>query len=289
MDARTFAVDNTVRLLERLASQVSATIRTHGSDAVHDLRVAIRRFAQAVAVFKPCFPRKESRKIRRRLKTMMALAGEVRDCDIALEILADYGETSLEPDLRARRKNAERALLATLRQWVARQFLPQWRLVLEAATGELPVEGIAQRELHRLAKGFLREGKRAAISRANAGELHKVRIAAKKLRYGLELFLGLYGPAAEDAMRRIRGVQTLLGNINDCRAVRSLVSSLPGHAKVAAALRRKQRRKTQEFRRLWAAKFSGGTARQWIHSLQRPPRKPVAGSGGSAAPARKRA
>jgi len=284
MDTRTFAVTQTGRLLKRLAFQVNATIHQHGADAIHHLRVAIRRFSQAVAVFKPWFPQKESRKIRRRLKEILALAGAVRDCDIALAILAAHEETSLAVELRARRKRAERALIATLKQWVARTSVSKWRQALDTGDIPLPLEELAQRELRRLAKAFFRQGSCAAGAHADPGELHKLRIAAKKLRYTLELFPDLYGPAAEDWLERIRSLQSLLGSINDCRAVRSLVSSLGGDPKIEAALRRKQRRKTREFQRLWSEKFAGSAAGQWIRSLRRPPRKPVArtASAGSA-------
>jgi len=287
MDTRTFAATQTGRLLERLASQVDATLRQRSSgDAIHHLRVAVRRFAQAVAVFKTCFPQKESRRIRRRLKAILALAGPVRDCDIALEILGAHKETSLAVELRARRQRAGRALMATLKQWVARKSAAKWRQALAAGDVPLPMEEMAQRELRRRAKPFFRQGSQVAGANAGAGELHKLRIAAKKLRYTLELFADLYGPAAEDWLKRIRGVQSLLGSINDCRAVRSLVASLGGNPKVEATLRRKQRRKTREFQRLWSEEFAGVGPRQWIRSLRRPPRKPVARHAAAAAVAR---
>jgi CHAD domain-containing protein len=204
------------------------------------------------------------------------LAGAARDCDIALEILVAQKETALAAELRTRRKIAQQALMAALKQWVARQSAATWRQALEAADVSVPLEEMAQRELRRCARPFFRQGRRAAGRDADAKELHKLRIAAKKLRYTLELFPDLHGPAAKDCVEQIRGVQTLLGAINDCRAVRSLVSSLGGHPKIEAALRRKQRRKTREFQRLWSRKFAGGAARPWIRSLIRPPRKPVA-------------
>jgi CHAD domain-containing protein len=284
MDTCTFAATQTGRLLERLASQIDTTIRQRGrADAIHHLRVAVRRFAQAVAVFKPCFPQMASRRIRRRLKAILALAGPVRDCDIALEIVAAQKKTALAVKLRARRQRAGRALMATLQQWVARKSAARWRQAMEAGDAPLPVEEMAQQELRRRAKLFFRQGSQVAGPNADAGELHKVRIAAKKLRYTLELFADLYGPGAEDWLDRIRGAQTLLGGINDCRAVRSLIASLGGNPKVEAALRRKQRRKTREFQRLWSAGFAGVGPRQFTQSLRRPPRKPVARKAAAAA------
>ena len=82
---RRFTRDQVDRLLGRLAYQVSRAIKSHSAEAVHDLRVTIRRFAQALRVFKPCFHGKELRKIRRELKRIMVVGGEVRNHDIALD------------------------------------------------------------------------------------------------------------------------------------------------------------------------------------------------------------
>jgi CHAD domain-containing protein len=286
MGTRHSAVSQTVGLLGllgRLAAAVKTAARTPDADAIHHLRVAIRRFAQAVAAFRSCFPKKETRRIRRSLKSMLALAGAVRDCDIALEILAGEGESELAARVSAQREQAERALLAALKQWVARKSAVRWRQALQTGSAAAPVEDLAQDELRRLARPFFREGGRAASEHATAGELHRVRIAAKKLRYTLELFLELCAPAAGDWLERIRGVQSLLGSINDCRAARALLSGLGGSPPVETALRRRQRRQTREFHSLWAKTFAGQTAREWVNSLRRPPRK--SGVGTAAAPA----
>src|SRR5215467_14523116 len=74
-------------LLDRLAFQVNKTRQIRVPELVYDLRVAIRRFTQALAVFRPCFDTKQPKKIRRHLRNMIEIAGEVRDCDLALAYL----------------------------------------------------------------------------------------------------------------------------------------------------------------------------------------------------------
>jgi CHAD domain-containing protein len=77
--------------------------------------------------------------------------------------------------------------------------------------------------------------------------LHKLRIAAKKLRYTLEL-----AGAPSDP---VKDLQTRLGDINDYRAARRLLKKIPasskpgGIAHLRDALARKQRRKVRRFRR----------------------------------------
>jgi CHAD domain-containing protein len=47
-------------------------------------------------------------------------------------------------------------------------------------------------------------------------DLHDTRIAAKRLRYVLEITAPCFGPYAETALRRARDVQDLLGEVHDC-------------------------------------------------------------------------
>jgi CHAD domain-containing protein len=46
--------------------------------------------------------------------------------------------------------------------------------------------------------------------------LHDTRIAAKRLRYVLELTAPCFGPYAATAVKRVKGIQDLLGEVHDC-------------------------------------------------------------------------
>src|ERR1035441_7182171 len=120
METYPFAVAQATRLLERLAFQINGAVHSPHAGAIHDLRVAIRRFSQVLSACKACFPPRPVRKMRRRLKPIMTLAGEVRDTDVALQFVAAAGASSLETKLRARRKTGAKTLLASLKHWTAR-------------------------------------------------------------------------------------------------------------------------------------------------------------------------
>jgi len=51
---------------------------------------------------------------------------------------------------------------------------------------------------------------------ARVAELHDTRIAAKRLRYVLEITASCFGPYAGTALRRAKDVQDLLGEVHDC-------------------------------------------------------------------------
>jgi len=278
-----FATEQAQRLLGRLAFQIARTIRSGGAREVHDLRVAIRRFLRVLVVLKQCFPRKESRKVRRVLKKIRAQAGTVRDHDIALRLLkklAPAGSGLPVRELRSARDEASRALAASLKSWVRRNLSAKWRGALAGGSPNAkPIPVTAARLLPPMAREFFEWGDAAAREKADASELHRFRIAAKNFRYTLELLAPIYGESAGALLEQLKGVQTVLGEINDCATVRRLVPRDAGSREMLSALKKRQRKKTEAFRREWAAFNGAASVRQWMASLRHP--------GASEAPARK--
>src|SRR5262249_584443 len=153
-----------------------------------DLRVATRRFQQALVLFKAHFPAREMKKMKRRLKDLMDLSSDVRDCDIAAKILTKSGLPAAGP---LKTKNAERrkenlAKTGTaMRRWTARNTSSKWRAVLTAASNDVDYDAAAR--LPKMAKRFLSAGDDATGKKSSAEELHHYRIEAKKFRYTLEV------------------------------------------------------------------------------------------------------
>lgn len=130
MDIQTYAIEQVMARLEGLASQITAAAEDPGADAVHDLRVAIRRFSQSLRIFESVLPRKESRKIRKRLGGIMTLAGEIRDRDIALEFLADAKLSKsdvLWKQVASDRRSAEKDLIRRVKRCSRADFPDKWR------------------------------------------------------------------------------------------------------------------------------------------------------------------
>jgi CHAD domain-containing protein len=272
-----FATEQADRLLGRLAFQIARTIKSQGASEVHDLRVAIRRFMRVLVVLKPCFPRNESRKIRRRLKRIMVEAGSVRDCDIALRLLAKLAPSKSGPLVRqfqTEREEAAKILTLSLKRSVRRNLSAKWR---KALGGEdiaedfcaIPVKVTAKRMLPQMAKEYFSGGKDAARGKASAEELHRFRIASKNLRYTLDLFAPLYGTSINGLLQQLKGVQTLLGEINDCATVGRMVAQHQDGSGILSALKKRQRRKAEQFRQHWTAEFSGAAqVRRWTDDLR---------------------
>jgi CHAD domain-containing protein len=274
MQTVTFASDSAITLLERLSYQVNHAVHSSDADSIHDLRTATRRFAQSLFLFKGAFPTKEVKKIRRRLGELMDLTNEPRDCDIALKLVSKSelpGAKTLEPAIRARRKETLQVLLPRLRRWGARETSSKWRAALQPnGSCQDPLEDSVRQRVQRPLKQLLKDGGEAR----SAQELHQVRIAAKKLRYSLELLQSLYGQGLDAVLGDIQVMQTLLGDANDCHAVRALIVDLGGDADVEGWLKKRQKKKTREFQTKWPA--IEDSLRMALILLRMPARSPVA-------------
>ncbi len=122
--------------LDRIAYQMGVLRKSKNPDTVHDLRVSIRRFLSCLKIHPQFFPSKESKKIRKRLKKVMKVAGAVRDRDIALHLgkQAELPKDSPVLDgLRKQRKQAAKELAVSLETWSKRNTFPKWRRRLSLA------------------------------------------------------------------------------------------------------------------------------------------------------------
>jgi CHAD domain-containing protein len=85
---------------------------------------------------------------------------------------------------------------------------------------------------------------------------HELRIAAKRLRYVLEIFASCLGEEAEAARRAAKQLQSVLGDLHDCDLMLTKVAQI---GSVAALLRERRERLFHEFVELWQSEASKGT------------------------------
>jgi CHAD domain-containing protein len=91
----------------------------------------------------------------------------------------------------------------------------------------------------------------------NASEAqHDMRIAAKRLRYVLEIFASCLGDEAEGARRATKQLQSVLGDLHDCDLMLTKVEQI---GSVTAVLRERRKRFFHEFVELWQSEASKGT------------------------------
>ena len=131
---REFANLQTGILLRRVASQMTRAAHTADADAIHDLRVAIRRLSRCLRVFAQFYPARPRKQLRRRLSDVLDACGGVRDRDIAIGLLRQAGVAPNSPLVRrldAERRAAGQELRLELQGLKPRGFTRQWRSRLE--------------------------------------------------------------------------------------------------------------------------------------------------------------
>jgi CHAD domain-containing protein len=201
---RLAALDDAIRALRKSPDQ---------PDAVHKVRVSIRRTQQCLRLFKCFFDAKPAKKFRRRLRRLMDRCGEVRNWDIAKKELTSARRLSarLGAYIEQEREVASERLVRQLERWRGQRSARAWKKRIRIQHCEWDstawVNDIG---------GWFDAGDRAVDG--NAQELHRLRLLGKRLRYTLEL-LDDDSPHL-DTLKR---VQDELGAINDCATTQALI------------------------------------------------------------------
>jgi CHAD domain-containing protein len=96
----------------------------------------------------------------------------------------------------------------------------------------------------------------AALAPDASEAQHDMRIAAKRLRYLLEIFAPCLGDDADAARRAAKQLQSVLGEIHDCDVMLPKVAHI---ASLVTLLRARREHRFHEFVALWQAEASRGT------------------------------
>ena len=219
---------------EEMCEYRDAALEGTDIEGVHDMRVASRRLRSALRDFAPLLRRgKRLDAARAALKRLADALGAVRDEDVAIHALEKLAaqalpeaRTGIEEYAAERRERRERARVV-LFEALDEQAVNEARQLLAravegkagkrvkrdeapdfgAALGE--VAGRLWRELAELSPSLHRPYK--------TGRLHDMRIAAKRLRYALELLHGCgRGGGAKELASEVADMQGELGDLHDC-------------------------------------------------------------------------
>jgi CHAD domain-containing protein len=208
-------------------------------DGVHQLRVTSRRCVAALDVLKGWLPKQERRKLVKHLDRLRRRCGKPRDADVQTQFLDELVEQPghdteelaglnwLRNRSSRRRRKARKKLRRKL-PWLANRIRQSSDKLINSRFESSPVaprqdskSSHAQTPLADVARDILSTELNsirhdAAWDQAAPDNLHKLRIACKRLRYVLEIFLPVL-PAVwhEEAFPRIQRLQELLGVIQD--------------------------------------------------------------------------
>jgi CHAD domain-containing protein len=133
----------------------------------------------------------------------------------------------------------------------------------------------AKRALPRMMSDYFIQVRKATRAKTSPADLHKIRLASKKVRYTLELFRPCYGPGLDERLSALKDVQTSLGDVNDAVAAAQLIGDImPRSARrkaLRAYLKKRAAEKAEEFRVHWMETFDAeGQERVWLEFLRKP-------------------
>jgi len=229
----------TTRLLQRLSRALNRHVpkAVEGDDrAVHQARVTTRRLREAVPVLATGLPGNKAGKASRKIRRLTRALGTVRELDVTLLLLDELARSPQVPrsaveDVRARviqeRGGRRKVMLERLERVNAAKLEKRLQSVgaaLEEATTEPWRKALAAR--------LLKRARALSAAMDDAGHvyaperLHTVRIAAKKLRYGLELAADSAVKEAAPHVRTIKRAQDMLGKLHDLQVLQEHVAAV---------------------------------------------------------------
>lgn len=194
-------------------------------EAIHDLRVSIRRVLAWIAVRGTLLgPDRDLRAARSSLKALMSPLGKLRDAHVKRDLIRTILPKGDEPsylyavlvagDVQRWEEKVGR-LLGRKSARRIRVPLPRTRTG-RGSGADASVAGL--RYLSTLGRA-VRKHRKGALDPSNPDALHRMRLAFKKYRYAREVLEPLLPRAARNGGKRLHDFQTLLGTIHDCGVI----------------------------------------------------------------------
>jgi len=205
-------------------------------DGVHSMRVASRRLRSALRDFMPFLRKRSLTSALKQLRSIADALGDVRDQDVgilALEKIATQTPAELSSaikqfiDSRKKlREQARKTLKSVLGKSELKRLESDFVLRLDQAAGapgrktrSTPVQITYSRMSRTIILDRLRELEKLSnglFKPFDVDSLHEMRIAAKRLRYAIELFQPCWPRSISMSAKRAARIQTALGDLHDC-------------------------------------------------------------------------
>jgi triphosphatase len=209
------------------------------ADAVHQMRVALRRLRAAITLFKSVVEDEQRDQVKAELKWMANLLGEARDLDVYITTVLepardqhgdDESYRQLLTEYQERRNQAYNTVQETIPSprfvnsiletaaWIQAGGWQQDKGKLARRRRDQPVAELAEEELGRRWKKIIKRGRN--LVELDPEERHQVRIEIKKLRYATEFFESLFKGGGANKKKRaalntLEALQETLGELND--------------------------------------------------------------------------
>lgn len=222
--------------LGQLQANERGVIEARDPEYRHQARVALRRLRSLLRTFAPVIPQTTGAGIPDQLKRLARIIGDARNLDVFItETLgraggkAHPGMLALSRRALAARRKAARAAgaaLSDLSHALLMLDLAEALMNLGHSGGQasMPLGELAESALSQLHAKVRKRGRQ--IGKLAFEDLHRLRIAVKRLRYAMEFYEPLAPKKAQDALEALSGLQDLLGRLNDAATAWKLLDTL---------------------------------------------------------------
>jgi len=224
--------------IAHLQSNETGLLAGRDPEYLHQVRVAMRRLRACFSLFKPVLPATVFDPVLEQMRAQGGALGVARNWDVfvyeALRGLrAQHADEAAlaafeRRCIRLRRAHARAAQAAVGAGAWQRLWLELGRILADAAWQQgqaalvQPLGEFAAGVLQLRAAGLRKRGKR--LDELDADGRHRLRIAAKKLRYAVEFFAALYPRRrVRSYVHSLAALQDVLGGLNDAATLLRLL------------------------------------------------------------------
>lgn len=214
---------------EKVIAEIPRALEPDNVEGIHDLRVAVRRFRTAMTDLGTLADKKAIKKADKKVKLIAKEAGAIRDLDVGIEMLEklrdDAPDASFSDGLEqmiAERRDNRAAEFAKLTHLLDADHIDSVAAAVREAAVMDP-EGSDAADVSAIENDVIAGRSRDLRDLAphlydpsdHTGH-HELRIAAKRLRYSLELLDTDSGSGDASPAKRVAEMQQYLGDVHDC-------------------------------------------------------------------------
>jgi CHAD domain-containing protein len=218
--------------MERVLKELENVRSSPDADAVHDLRVAIRRCRSVAAVMEEVDPDPAWPEMRKGARKLFHRLGELRDTQVLAEwtkTFSSEGDPVREILLTAFAKNEEDFRGSALRA-VEKFDQKHWKHLeetLAARSRRVPPDCLAAECLALERLEAAKHLHAAALRTEQPEPWHELRIGIKRFRYTVESLLPTRYEAWSENLKRL---QDLLGEVHDFDVLSATIENIAAHA-----------------------------------------------------------
>ena len=244
-----FGVQRLLPLLDAFSKEIEGVESGQDIEYIHRMRVASRRLRAALPLFFSCIPEKKYRVWMLEVQKITRALGEARDTDVQIAFITkiikkrgraveqknpstDYPvrvkgdvESILLMQLQKKRSKLQVAVIKDLEKLKTSGIIDEMRAFFISQAPETkrtrkrsPPYAIPMVAAGRISRrlDIMLSYERWVHNPDAVVQHHAMRIAAKKLRYTMEVYGPLYRLGLKKYLDRVKKVQEILGDLHDC-------------------------------------------------------------------------